>query len=32
MIMLGNIVGISDGQIVIKLNVELDKLQNLINM
>ena len=30
--MLGNIVGIKDGQILINLNIELDKLQNLINM
>ena len=31
-IMLGNIIGIEDNVILLKLNVELDKIQNLINM
>ncbi|MDD3186969.1 MAG: ATP-binding protein [Bacilli bacterium] len=30
--MLGNIIGIEDNNILIKLNVELDKIQSLINM
>lgn len=30
--MLGNIIGIQDNVILLKLNVELDKVQNLINM
>ena len=30
--MLGNIIGINDNTILVKLNVELTKTQNLINM
>ena len=30
--MLGNIIGIEENVILLKLNIELNKIQNLINM